>query len=1110
MIQAFLSDMNRGKRIFWIALLSIFLSISVSRHVLPKYIPKITVTIDVLEETNPQAAPNREVWIESLKIDGDENMQNAFLSAEEVSGFELRKAADYGYNNDVIVNVGGANSRLRFTCFSDCPVEMTFWKQSLSGKIHLSFEEDNTIIDETVIDLYSDIPEERMTYSRPGEAARGRRIRALVYCLVPVAIFCAFMLIILLVKILLKIRCFLARQKENAGNNKFVHGFFPFNGNTSLMFLVAALSIIASFPIFQRIMPDAATNITVTIDVLEETNPQAVPNREVWIESLKINGDENMEDAFLSAEEVSGFELRKAADYGYNNDVIINVGGAGSRLRFTCASDSPVEMTFWKQSLSGKIRLSFEEGDTVIDETVIDLYSDIPEERMTYSRPGEASAGVGTIIIVHCLVSVVAFFVCMLVILLIKTLMGKGLSKVHRRENAAGKTSRPWMLFLKEKAAFLFLVAVFLAFVSFPISRQVMPNTATDLTVTIDVLEETNPQAVPNREVWIESLEINGDENMEDAFLSAEEVSGFELRKAADYGYNNDVIVNVGGANSRLRFTCASDRPIEMTFWKQSLSGKIRLSFEEGDTVIDETVIDLYSDIPEERMTYSRPAEASTAVGIELLVYCLVYIVAFFGCVLIVLLAKKLLKNRRRTGGSIPGAFVSATIAFVLCACLAPVVGKVISFYIPATSGKLFLTRYLSQIALFIFQFFQMETMQGQQALVCLAVCTILFLCLKWIIRKPIEGLLKNDPPIIESRQETGKRFAGIDLLKCLGALFVVFIHGYFDIGFYEHSPHTPDMAVLTAVYTALLCCIPFFALSTGFLMCRKRYSLRFFAGWLKYLIPYFLIMLCQHIVWHFQYGIDLTIEALLDSMSIFDNGYMSMFFGLYLLIPALNMVYDACKTPGNKLCLIAGLLFLTMGQSVLGKMFTRYWVCLAPICYYLSGAFLREYKVRISRRAALILIALCCVLETMYILATSGNTINNGFFWNTYTNYENTYYVLPTYIITLLISILVVDIKELPKMLKTVVLYTSNHTLEVYLISSLFVDALVWTQVKTRIFGGNANPVQLELVMPYVAIVIFIMANALSWPIHKISTWLFQEISALGKGRELPNPGEH
>ena len=118
------------------------------------------------------------------------------------------------------------------------------------------------------------------------------------------------------------------------------------------------------------------------IEVLEDTNPAAIPNREVWINRLSLGGEEDM-GLLFSHSANSGFEFRRADDYGYSNDVITNVSGESGAIRFAWPKGGADSVEFQKQDRSGIIQLTLSRGDDILMSERIDLFSSDAEDYLT-------------------------------------------------------------------------------------------------------------------------------------------------------------------------------------------------------------------------------------------------------------------------------------------------------------------------------------------------------------------------------------------------------------------------------------------------------------------------------------------------------------------------------------------------------------------------------------------------------------------------------------------------------------------------------------------------------------------------------------------------------
>lgn len=158
--------------------------------------------------------------------------------------------------------------------------------------------------------------------------------------------------------------------------------------NIFAFIMLAGLSFMLSYttinPIVESWMNRRIPPCIFTVEVLEDVNPNAVANHEVWITELSLGENEDMQVLFENCES-NGFEFRSAEEYGYSNDIITNTAHEGSTITLTWLKGDSVVCEFWKQNLSGIVKISVVRGDRVISEEVIDLYTDQPNVYETFT-----------------------------------------------------------------------------------------------------------------------------------------------------------------------------------------------------------------------------------------------------------------------------------------------------------------------------------------------------------------------------------------------------------------------------------------------------------------------------------------------------------------------------------------------------------------------------------------------------------------------------------------------------------------------------------------------------------------------------------------------------
>ena len=160
---------------------------------------------------------------------------------------------------------------------------------------------------------------------------------------------------------------------------------------------VAAISLALSYMAVNQPLSEflraRAPNYRLSIKVLEETNPNAIPNREVWIEEMTVDTVNDLKELFDGSTPHNGFEYRIAEDYGYSHDVITCTDGEGSEISFSWPVGKAFSCKFWKQHLSGIIQISLMVGEETVQEETVDLFADKPDQYYTYAVPEGTERG---------------------------------------------------------------------------------------------------------------------------------------------------------------------------------------------------------------------------------------------------------------------------------------------------------------------------------------------------------------------------------------------------------------------------------------------------------------------------------------------------------------------------------------------------------------------------------------------------------------------------------------------------------------------------------------------------------------------------------------------
>lgn len=350
------------------------------------------------------------------------------------------------------------------------------------------------------------------------------------------------------------------------------------------------------------------------------------------------------------------------------------------------------------------------------------------------------------------------------------------------------------------------------------------------------------------------------------------------------------------------------------------------------------------------------------------------------------------------------------------------------------------------------------------------------------------------------------KRNPAMDVVRIVATFCVVSVHFFLNTDLYEMVVSGWKMYLMCFMREAFMVCVPLFIVLTGYLMCRKQLSRRYYAGITRTLCIYALAGIACQLYLHFYRDASLTpgllVRRLLRFTAASYGWYIEMYCGLFLLIPFLNVMYrgpaeyaaDSQNSRQYKHALIGTFLFLTALPTIANifhasfalwknpaqsenyvQFIPAWWKLLYPITYYFIGSYCAEYEIKIRKNMCLllyILTALCAGSFAYY--RSHGATYMVGD-WN---SWGSVFYVLESFFLFQFIG--KCDFSRCPKWGAAVLKTLSGWCLGAYLVSFIFDNAFYpyfWERV----------PVVIERLKyyPLMAGLVFVCAMLLSGAIN-------------------------
>lgn len=297
-----------------------------------------------------------------------------------------------------------------------------------------------------------------------------------------------------------------------------------------------------------------------------------------------------------------------------------------------------------------------------------------------------------------------------------------------------------------------------------------------------------------------------------------------------------------------------------------------------------------------------------------------------------------------------------------------------------------------------------------------------------------------------------------IDLIRLLALFCVVAVHFFLNSGYYDTIMHGKKMFVMTIFRSLFMVCVPLFITLTGFLMCEKKLSMKYYKRLISVIFTYFLCSMVYSLF--FKYYINNPMNVFIFFKNVFSykgtpyGWYIEMYIGLFLVIPFLNMIVDNLDSKCFFQVLLLTLIVMVSlpgminiynlksldwwsfpaGSNEYYKIIPSWWVQIYPLLYYFLGAYFRKYNIKYDSKKILLFLGIVILINGSFNFYRSYNSTFVSDTWNDY-------YSLFTFIQTALVFSLFLNLKISinSNRVKFVLEKLSSASFGAYLISCIF-----------------------------------------------------------------------
>ena len=352
-------------------------------------------------------------------------------------------------------------------------------------------------------------------------------------------------------------------------------------------------------------------------------------------------------------------------------------------------------------------------------------------------------------------------------------------------------------------------------------------------------------------------------------------------------------------------------------------------------------------------------------------------------------------------------------------------------------------------------------------------------------------------------------RNTALDVARCLAFFSVISVHYFLNNQYYDIFLIGPRMLLHTILRSASMVCVPLFLLLSGYFLKNKRPDRNHYKKLVRLVCLYVMASGCCYFYnFGFTGNLFQFIRETLGFTAAKYAWYMNMYFGLFLLIPYLNILYNGLPSQNSKIQLIFTLLFLTSFISIANSfayhegigwtiavsttvnqvLLPDWWANLYPITYYFLGSYLKDHPLPIKRFWNFLLYILVAVgTGILNFVLAQGNVFLHGPWqdWGSILNVAQS---------VLLFNLLTnMELKRFPKKLCTRLSRISGLTFSAFLVSYIF-DSIVYRYLSQI----QPSPALRLVYYPLTTFVIGSCSLLLSWVLDCIYDLLASGVSHL------------
>ena len=343
------------------------------------------------------------------------------------------------------------------------------------------------------------------------------------------------------------------------------------------------------------------------------------------------------------------------------------------------------------------------------------------------------------------------------------------------------------------------------------------------------------------------------------------------------------------------------------------------------------------------------------------------------------------------------------------------------------------------------------------------------------------------------------ERLFGYDLLKVIAMFMVPSLHFFLYSGYYDQQVTSTGMIFYQPVRLLFYQCVPLFLMLSGALNSQakleKKHYIKITPIIINSLIVAGVVILYKIFYCKESYPLIVWLQSVWSFSQPGYGWYVNLYISLFIVMPFLNLAYNALDSQKKKLAEVLLIVFVTtfahsvniiptkaIGIDSIGFV-PNYFGGAWPIAYYFVGMYINEFRPKVNKFICVAVVIISLIAQGLIAYSTTNDIYYSGVNFNNediVALFTSTFIFLTFY-----------DIQVKSEKVKKVFAYLSSLSLTFYLISFIGDNYFYQVMFAGQFTSSKVYPLMFLKIIPLHLLCCTIASAIIKIPVKYISKWI-------------------